>query len=392
MKTCCYHHNFFCEDRVVADLSKDNLRQNYLVIQKQLKTGQKILPMVKADAYGHGATWVAKQLLNMPNLYGFGVATLEEGRDLRLALGERNTQIKIIIFSGCLPWCDSICYFCKKFDLTAVISSDEDWLVFYKHKWPGRISYELKFNTGMNRLGINLDFSKNIIQNLKNKPVKCHPQGVLSHLSCAENPGFHLSRQQLWHFEELIKYFSVFDGTCFHLANSAAIWNAKEWKIHELTHVVRPGISLYGILPWAGAPHKGLKPVLRLKSKVIAIHDLHAGEYVGYGGSYLAKKKHRIAVLAIGYADGLHRSLGGINNGNAAWSCGKVWLSEKFCSILGIINMDLCVVECSRATKVGDDAVILGPPIDIWEQAKKAHTVPYELLTSLSKRVKRNYV
>ncbi|MBI3534340.1 MAG: alanine racemase [Deltaproteobacteria bacterium] len=256
----------------------------------------------------------------MPNLYGFGVATLEEGRDLRLTLGEKNTQIKIIIFSGCLPWCDSIGYFCRKFNLTAVISSDEDWLVFYKHKWPGRISYELKFNTGMNRLGINLDFSKNIIQNLKNKPVKCHPQGVLSHLSCAENPGFHLSRQQLWHFEELIKYFSVFDGIRF------------------------------------------------------------------------PKKKHRIAVLAIGYADGLHRSLGGINNGNAAWSCGKVWLSEKFCSILGIINMDLCVVECSRATKVGDDAVILGPPIDIWEQAKKAHTVPYELLTSLSKRVKRNYV
>jgi alanine racemase len=173
----------------------------------------------------------------------------------------------------------------------------------------------------------------------------------------------------------------------FHLSNSGGIWNQKDlvsggWK--NLTDVVRPGLSLYGVPPWKGAPARGIEPVLTLEASVIQVHRLKAGDCVGYGGTYrvTGNDATHVATLAAGYADGLKRNLS--NTGNA-------WLGNSATSFVGIVSMDLSAVRCTASTQVGDRVEILGPHVDPWGQAQAAGTIPYELLTSLSGRVQRIY-
>ncbi len=380
------------QERVVAELSGTTLKENYLAIRKQLShhshhphhPHQMILPMVKAEAYGHGAEWVSRSLLHFPDLYGLGVATLEEGQELRKELGAKGARTKILIFSGALPWTDEKGYFCEKYHLTPVLASDEDWTFFYKKGWHRKISYELKFNTGMNRLGIRFSYAKQIAENLKKEPHTSHPDGVLTHLALGDSPDAKLSLLQKSRFRTLRDIFLSFTSKPhFHFANSAAIWNSKKWDLDSLTDVVRPGIALYGIPPWEGAPARGIAPLLRLKASVIAIQTLKQGETVGYGATYKAKCDQKIAILSAGYADGIHRTLS---------NQGQAWLGGRLCTILGVISMDLCAIECPAGTKRGDEAVLVGSELDLWSQAKKAGTIPYELLTSISRRVKRKYV
>jgi alanine racemase len=355
---------------------------NYQVIQDQVPN-QSILPMIKADAYGHGATWAARQLLNLPALYGFGLATFEEAKELRKELGTDGKRVKLIVFSGAVPWSDEKGQFCEKFNITPVIASDLDWQAFQKGGWPARIAYELKFNTGLNRLGISLNAAPTIAKTLRNRPSIEHPAGVFSHLVMSEAPDSKVSLSQkekfIWLRRELGE---ALPATQFHLGNSAAIWNQKHWGLKELTDVVRPGLALYGVPPWKGAPARGLKPVLTLEAQVVHRHRLKAGESVGYGATFKVKGDAavQVATLAAGYADGISRMLSGR---------GFVWLKGRKMRVLGRVSMDLCAVECPIETQVGDWAEFLGPNIDPWEQAEAAETIPYELLTSISSRVQR---
>jgi alanine racemase len=358
------------------------LVNNYQVIQDQLPN-QSILPMIKADAYGHGATWAARQLINLPALYGFGLATLEEARDLRKELGPAGKRVKLIVFSGTAPWSDEKGRFCEKFNITPVIASDSDWQAFVKGGWPARIAYELKFNTGLNRLGMSLNLAPSLAKLLRNRPAVEHPAGVFSHLVMSETPDSKISLSQKEKFIWLKRELSeAIPSAQFHLGNSAAIWNHKHWGLKDLTDVVRPGLALYGIPPWKGAPARGLRPVLTLEAEVVHRHRLKAGESVGYGATFRVKGDEaiQVATLAAGYADGIPRSLSGR---------GIVWLKNRKMRVLGRVSMDLCAVECPVETKVGDWAEFLGANIDPWEQAEAAETIPYELLTSISSRVQR---
>ncbi len=370
--------------RIEAELSAEALRNNYFAIHKQVPK-QLMLPMIKANAYGHGASWTAKILNDLPNLYGLGVATLEEGAEVRAALGVRGRKTRVLVFSGIAGWSTQKGLYCERHGLTPVLSTDEDWKSFMKGSWPERLSYELKFNTGMNRLGINPAIASTILKDLKQKPASWRPQGILSHLAMGESPTQQLSVHQRQKFQGLRELFSeACPQAFFHLGNSSAIWQEKQWRLDGLTDIVRPGLSLYGIPPWPEAPTRGLVPVMQLRVSVSTVRKLKPGESLGYGATFKVKGKDsvHVAILAGGYADGIHRALS---------NQGFVSINGRVSRFLGRVSMDLCAVECTSQTRAGDWAQVIGPEIDIWAQAQAAETIPYELLTSVSTRVQRKY-
>lgn len=372
----------------LARLSASCLVQNYRIIQS-LVPSQRLLPMLKANAYGHGAEWVARQLVALPksNLYGFGLATLDEGVQLRTQERQLDSTA-LLIFSGATPWSEDIGNLCVRYQLTPVLFSETDWKSFFEGQWFKKLPYELLFNTGMNRLGLSIDFASVILANMSSELSKYHPKGVFSHFAMSETPSSSLTQKQLKNFSKIKDSFQTFfPGTIFHLANSGGIWNHSSFQWESFTGAVRLGLGLYGIVPWSGAPSFGLNPVLNFEAKVIAKHLLQEGDQIGYGGIFQVKKDTTVtaAIIGAGYADGVLRRL---SSGEVS---GGVWLDGKWSRFLGAISMDLCAVECSPTTEVGGWAQFLGPSIDPWKQAQAAGTIPYELLTAISSRVKRVY-
>jgi alanine racemase len=372
-------------DRVEARVSAKALHASYEAI-RELVPGQAVLPMVKADAYGHGAREVVRILARAPELYGFGVATLEEGREVREALGAKGRKTRVLVLSGTANWTEEKGQYCERFGLTPTIVSEEDWKRFLKAKWPERLKYHLKFNTGMNRLGISPGHLSQVVSQLKDKPGDWRPEGVATHFATAEDPEHALTRRQLESFKSITGAVkSIWTDTLFHCANSASIWNARKFGLEGWTDIVRPGISLYGVPPWAGAPIRGLVPAMELRYAVLQRRLLKPAESIGYGAQFRLKGSDpalEVAILGAGYADGFHR----MNS-----SQGAVLLGGKMRRVLGVVSMDLSAIECDASTKPGDWARILGDGLDPWTQAKAAGTIPYELLTSVSRRVRRVY-
>jgi alanine racemase len=376
-------------DRAEAVVSGKALRENFKVIQDQVGD-QAILPMIKADAYGHGAVFTARALAQARNLYGFGAASLDEAREIREALGAKGRKIRVMALSGAVGFSEEKGQYCERFGITPTIASDDDWRKFLKGKWPERLKYHLKFNTGMNRLGISAGLAGQIMSQLKDKPGEWRPEGVASHLAVSEDPSHPLTKKQLEVFRGITSAVkSTWTDTLFHLANSGAIWNAREFALNGWTDIVRPGISLYGVPPWPGAPARGLVPAMELRYQVAARRQVKPGESVGYGAHFRVKGTDgpvEIAILAAGYADGLHRMNSGIGEAG-----GRVLLGGRLRRFLGGVSMDLSAVECDASTQVGEWAQIMGHGLDPWTQAKAAGTIPYEVLTSLSRRVRRVY-
>jgi alanine racemase len=377
--------------RACIELDSRALVNNFKAI-RALVPDQAVLPMVKANAYGHGMEWAASQLTGFGNLYGLGVASLEEGAELRASLGVRGRKIRVIVFSGAAGWTETKGQYCERHGLTPVIASDADWHAFAARGWPGRLAYELKFNTGMNRLGLSPSMARQVAQKLRDKPVEQQPQGVLTHLAMSERPDARLTQQQIERFAAIkAELEPAFPSASFHLANSGAIWNAKRLGLSGpkggLTDVVRPGLALYGVPPWDGAPLRGLEPVMTYTAQVIAVHALKAGESLGYGGTFSVPGKAaepvQVAILSAGYGDGVHRMLSNQGHG---------WLGGRETRFLGMVSMDLCAVGAFASTRVGDRVELFGPHVDPWAQARAAGTIPYELLTSVTARVQRRHV
>ena len=355
---------------------------NLTLLQKAVPT-QEILPMLKADAYGHDANWVARVILKSKKpVYGLGVATIEEGVRLRQNLGALGRKTPVIVFSGVSPWTEAKGQLCERFGMVPVLATWDDARLFLSSNWPKRIGYEIKFNTGMNRLGLPIETVPLIKKSLNTSPLllKNPPRGILSHLANAETPDSPISRAQMERFTYLVgELRPTLMGACFHLGNSAAIWNQKKWRLKELTGTVRPGLSLYGVRPWAQASANGLKPVMQVESFLVSVQTLSPGECVGYGATYVVPKNQPtpVGILSAGYADGIHRILS---------NQGPVWTKNGTGRFVGRISMDLAAISCSPKSRVGDKVELLGPHLDIWDQARLAGTAPYELLTSIRRQ------
>ncbi len=348
-----------------ADISLTALKSN-LAIAKQAAPNAKIMAVIKADAYGHGAVNAAQALSASD---AFAVARIEEGIQLR----NHGINHVIIVLSGANTRDDFET--CHQQQLQAVIHSTQSLDIALHH--PGNpLKIWLKIDTGMHRLGLNGD---DFLQALKAIQSSKHLElmGVMSHLANAELLDNPANDQQQRLFDRLSTGL-----TTRSLANSAGL------LFHPATHHewVRPGIMLYGSNPAEeeNAFTRQLKPVMTLKSRVIHLKTIAQGERVGYNGIWQADKESRIATIAIGYADGYPRHA---SNGTPVLINGKTY------PLAGRVSMDLITVDVSSGgVNVGDEVTLWGEGLSANQIAKHANTISYELFTGITNRVKKIYI
>jgi alanine racemase len=386
---------------VWAEVSLGALASNLEAIRKYVnpphekrKTPRKILCIVKGNGYGHGGPEVAKAL-EKAGADWFGVTCTDEG----IAVRQNGVRKPILVLTSFVPGEESRLV---EHDLTAVIHRCEQLEIL--NRAAARLGgkrptpFHLKIDTGMNRLGVASSDMDCVARQLgKCKHLKL--TGIFSHFASSEvftdtAVGQQTSEQEERFYAALDRLRALgIDPGVVHLANSAAIVTRPEtWA-----DMVRPGVILYGYHPGYDPPEKReeaerrlpLKPVMSLRSRIISIRNVPAGAGVGYNATFVAKQPSRIGVLAAGYGDGIHRSLG--NRGN-------VLLRGKLAPIVGIISMDVTMIDITdvEGAEIGDVATIHGTDgkgvLAANRVARSIGTVTSDLLCSVSQRVPRLYV
>lgn len=337
----------------------------------------KVIAVVKADAYGHGAVEVARSLREA-GCGAFAVATEDEGVSLRQAGIAEN-----ILILGHTP-----AAFAKtigEYDLVQTVFSLEYAKAL--SDTGQKIRTHIKIDTGMSRLGLYCHAKDDIpsaareiaqIKSLKG----IQNEGIFTHFACADDVSSPMTAKQYELFTTLCEQCedAGTDIGIRHCSNSAAIQNFPEMKLDA----VRAGLILYGITPDGSAPDPNLRPAMRLVSEVVQIRALKPGDTVSYGAAYTAKRDMRAAVVSIGYADGFSRLLS---------EKAQVAIKGKRASVIGKICMDMCVADVTEIPCApGDEAEIFGGVIPVEELAKNMGTISYEPLCEISGRVTRIYI
>lgn len=374
-----------------AEISLPALRRN-LARVRSLAGPRKVMAVVKADAYGHGAVEVAAQL-ERGGVDWFGVATVEEAIELRAA-GIR----KPILLLGGIYMSDPAALI--EYDLIPTVSSTArlDTYAECARRLGKPIEFHLKVDTGMGRLGIPANLLDAFIDHWRELERGCggalRLAGFFTHLASAEDLVASQTGEQLALFHASLARLRSLgaDPEWIHVSNSAALLALPE--IEE--NLVRVGALLYGYcLPIVRPPHAPARPlpefepVLSLKSRVVFIKDHPTGTPLGYGASFFTRRPSRIATLPVGYADGLNRALS---------NRGSVIVRDSLARIVGNISMDLTLVDVTDipGVSVGDEATLLGKSdgcsVTANETARLLGTIPYEVLCAVGKRVPRIYV
>ena len=348
-----------------VDLKK--LESNFNYLSSKLKENCKIIAVVKAYGYGHGDIEISKKLEQL-GVYALWVADFEEGIRLRQA----GVRTKIIIANPVLKSFSKII----KYNLEVVIHNCR-LLDFYISK-DEHVNVHLKFNTGMNRYGFDQKDLNFVVHRLKNNS-KLNVKSICSHLSSADDiDKLDVSRKQINLFNTISRSLenNLTKKIERHILNSSGFMNIPDSQMN----MVRLGISLYG-----SYNNTNLQQISKLKSVVSQNRNIEKGEGVGYLPDFIAKKTMNISIIPVGYADGLNRKLGN--------SIGNVIIKGVRCPIIGNICMDSFMVDTSNVDcKEGDEVVIFGPKNTILSLSKKIGTIPYEVYSTLNRRIKRVYV
>lgn len=357
----------------VLEINLNAIVHNLNFYKSKLNPTTKMMVMVKAFGYGNGGFEIAKQLEYHKVDY-LGVAFADEGIVLKTAginlpimvLNPENTSFSSIIQYGLEP----------------EIYSIKGLLSFIKIAESKNIEYfpiHIKLDTGMHRLGFmeeNIDELITILQSTKSVTVK----SVLSHLSASDDMKFiDFTRQQIKLFDKLSSKLQSSLKIKFirHILNTSGISNFTDAQFD----MVRLGIGLYGISN-DQAEQKYLENVGTLKSIISQIRTIQKNESVGYSRHFMAEKETKIATIPIGYADGINRHLG---NGN-----GYVIIKNKKAPIVGNICMDMLMVDVTHIIcNEGDEVIVFGEKLPITVLAQQLQTIPYEIMTGISQRVKR---
>lgn len=324
-------------------------------------SGARLLPMVKANGYGLGAVAVTRALEAL-DPWGYGVATVEEGAELRTAGVDR----PVVVFTPLLP---IGLQSAASHNLRPVLCSVQE-LEQWQALAPAR-PFHVGVDTGMARAGVPFDDA--VMLNAMRERLRGEPgyEGVCTHFHSADADPATIDVQQR-RFEAAIAALGA-RPKLVHAANSAAA--LRGWR--QADDLVRPGIFLYGGSAGDAVP----SPVAVLRARVVAARRVAAGDSVSYGATWRAERATRVATLAIGYADGVLRSLS---------NRGAVELAGQRAPIRGRVTMDMTTVESADAVP-GDVATIFGGAVSLDEQASAAGTISYELLTALGTRVHRRY-
>ncbi|MGH8103021.1 MAG: alanine racemase [bacterium] len=356
---------------VWAEVDLGALQQNLFAIRAFLGGKSEIMAVVKAEAYGHGPVEVAQQLQN-DGVQLFGVASLDEA----IVLRENGITGEILI----LGYTPAVLYEdLRHFRIQQSIISEEMLAAFMeKAAALGPIPVHAKIDTGMGRLGVRAEDAPAFLSSLFESFGE-NVKGVFTHFAVADRNAED-SRHQLRRFHQVIAPFAQrFHSLLRHAANSAGTVTLRD----SWLDCVRPGLLLYGVSPIANtAPPFPLRPVLRVKARIVQVKSIRSGESVGYGHRFRAERDSRVAILPIGYGDGYPRALS---------ERAHVRIRGKHAPIIGNMSMDFSIVDITDipGVKPEDEVLILGDSITAWSLAEPINSIPYEILCGLGKRIPR---
>ena len=335
-----------------AELSVDfEIIQSNISYLKSLLQEGAFMAIIKANAYGHSLEDFVKNLDDIVD--GYGVVRLEEALAIR-----KNSVKPILLMQGLYN--EEGFQIASKNNLSITIHHPSQ--LNLAKEFNSKLNLWIKFNTGMNRLGFEVDDSKKLID--FNQEENC----LMSHLACADNPTDEMNHNQFALFEKISESFNK---TSKSILNSAGIIHFPEYSFDW----VRCGIAMYG-----GVPNEYLKTAMTFRSKVISIRNLRKGERIGYGGRYIASEDKKIAVIYCGYADGYPQT---------ALDGTKILINSHECSILGRVSMDLITADITGASNIkeGDWATLWSPENSINLVSNYNDLISYELMTKITNRV-----
>jgi alanine racemase len=372
-----------------AEINLAALRHNLRVVQKHAQRAR-VWCVLKADGYGHGAPAVARTL-ERAGADGFCVALLEEGIELR----EAGIGAPVLVMGGYYGGAHAEVVARGLVPVVYDLAQIEGFARAVRQgAAPGPIDVHVKIDTGMARLGVRPSELAAFAARLADYP-EVRVRGLMTHLACADAPSLEVTAEQSIRFDECTALLARHGvrADVRHAANSAAVLRGE-----ALFDAVRPGLALFGVSPRApgcadeGALSGELRPVMRVRSEVIALRDVAPGDSVGYGALWRAPRPSRLATIPMGYADGLSRHL---------TNTGHVLVRGRRAPLVGAVSMDLSVIDVTDlpGVSVRDEVVVLGAQegplgrdaIGAEEIASQAGTIAWEVLTSISRRVPRFY-
>lgn len=380
------------------EISAARLRHNYDVLLDEATVDGSRLPVmavIKADAYGHGAE-ICAPVLASAGAQWLGVMDAEEGVRVRDAvtrsLQQGETRPGILIMCGMLPEDAGVLV---ESGLTAVVWTAEqlEWLATAARASGSEAEVHLEIDTGMSRQGVMVGAPlRRLLDELRRWPG-LRVTGVMTHFASAEVAGSAMTLLQRGRFEMALEQIGAggLRVEWVHVGNTSTLdegsglpWLAEVAKRVGATPMVRVGLGLYGYsLPLTGADGRlrRLQPALTWRSKIVAIEELEPGTAIGYNGTWAATGRMRVALLPIGYADGLRRELSSTNARPGGW----VMVGGKRAPIVGRISMNLTTVDVSGVpdATVGDEVTVLGDGVSAEDHAELAETIAYEILCGL---------
>jgi alanine racemase len=363
-----------------AEIDLTAIRDNIRALRHRLQADVRLMGIVKADAYGHGAVPVSRTL-EADGVQMLAVALVEEGVELR----EAGIRTPILVM-GAMP-VDEVTT-AVRYNLQATVD-DAASAVALEHEAAScsrPLTVHLKIDTGMHRLGVPAGDVREAAVTVAQMPHLV-VEGAYTHFACADrDDGDEDTGRQLLKFQQALASLAGarVRPACIHTANSAAIVGLGTAHFN----MVRPGLAMYGIRPTAAARSVALRPALSLKSKVVHLKRVPRGEGVSYGFTWRAERDSLVALLPVGYADGYRRALS---------NRGKIRVAGCLCPTVGTICMDATLVDVTDVpgAAVGMEAVLIeadnDSPLSAAAVASLCGTIPYEILTGLSCRVPRVY-
>lgn len=356
------------------------LRKNYRLLLRRAN-GSELLVLLKSDAYGHSYKEISKALESLSEedkLHGYGVANVEEGIELR----REGLRKPVYVMSGIQQYDTEIHRCLETCDLTPVVSSIPilNKVSLITRKLKSSRTLHLKFNTGMNRLGIDPTEISECFRLIASNPL-LKVTGLMSHLACGEKATSAITRTQVAAFRSVIKV-ALASGVApkyLHINNSAGLASG----LFPEGNLSRIGLHLYGV----GDPE--LQPIARWTAQLYQIRSLSKDQRVGYGARFRSKRKMRMAVLGVGYGDGYRRVFS---------DRAEVLVRGRRCKVIGSVSMDLTAIDVTNVPDVSTDdrAVLLGKDgkdeITASELAVHAGSISWEILTGISPRVPRVFV
>jgi alanine racemase len=356
----------------------DRLAHNLELLRK-LAGGAPVWPAVKANAYGHGAVLVARQLVAL----GCETLCVAHAREA-IALSEAGVRARFVLLSAALPDASEAIV---AHDLEPAVCTLEcvEALARSAARAGRRLHAHLKVDTGMGRIGVRPEDVAGFLERSREFPA-LHVRGLMSHFPRADEGDATYSKQQLGRFLEVVAAARQLGVEVVHMANSAALFDLPEARLDA----VRPGIALYGLPPSPAVANPlvaELRPVLEWRTRISFVKEVPAGVGLSYGHTFRTARPTLVATLPVGYGDGLSRRLS-----NRL----EVLVGGRRCPQLGTITMDQCLIDVTALrgrVSLGDEVVLLGSQgaetLHAGEWAQRLGTISYEVLTAIAERVPR---